>query len=219
MRPGRVLLPAALALVGAGRAAAREASNAEGEIARVVRKELAALPDYGVFDLLTFVVNERGLVTLGGYVRSASLQDGAERAVKKLDGVKEVENDIEVLPVSTIDDELRAEVYRAIYRDSYLSRYGTTDSQWLSSRPRTSAWAPGYRRQDPARPPIWSGPAVPGTGPLGDHAIHIIVKNGKVLLAGVVDTAADRNAAQVKANGVSGVRKVDNELKIAPPSR
>ena len=206
-----------LALLGVGWAAARELEVAEDELVRLARKELATLPDYGVFDLLTLEVNERGLLTLGGYVHRPTLRDAAERAVKKLDGVREVDNRIEVLPVSTTDDDLRVEVYRAIYRDSYLSRYGTGDPQWLSSRPRTSPWAPGYRRQDAVRPPIGPGRTLPGNEPLGDHAIHIIVKNGRVLLAGVVDSQADRNAAQIKANGVFGVRTVQNELKVSPP--
>jgi len=219
MRTPLAMLSMSLTLLAAGPAAAQEVEVAESEITRRVRKELAGLPYYGVFDLLTFQVNEKGLVILGGYVCQASLQSEAERVVKKVDGVKEVKNKIEVLPVSTFDDDIRLEVYREMYRDSYLSRYGTADSQWLASRPRSSPWAPGYRRQDPLRPPIWSGRTLLGTEPLGDHAIHIIVKNGKVLLAGVVDSQADKNAAQIKANGVFGVRKVENELKVAPPSK
>jgi hypothetical protein len=130
-----------------------------------------------------------------------------------------VQNRVEVLPVSSFDDGLRREVYRAIYRDSYLSRYGTADSRLSTSRSRPDRWTPGYRRQDPLRPPIWSGRPLPGTEPFGEYAIHIIVRNGNVLLAGVVDSRADKNAAAIKANGVFGVRKVENELQVAPASR
>ena len=44
--------------------------------------------------------------------------------------------------------------------------------------------------------------------------IHIIVKNGNVTLVGVVANETDRNIAALRANGVSGVFSVDNNLKI-----
>ena len=44
--------------------------------------------------------------------------------------------------------------------------------------------------------------------------IHIIVNNGKVALEGVVATEADKNMAGVKANGVSGVFSVANNLRV-----
>jgi hyperosmotically inducible protein len=44
--------------------------------------------------------------------------------------------------------------------------------------------------------------------------IHIIVANGKVTLEGVVATEADKNLAGVKANGVSGVFSVTNNLRV-----
>jgi hypothetical protein len=128
-----------------------------------------------------------------------------------------VEDRIEVLPSSGSDDRIRRDVYREIYLDSYLSRYSREDSQVSSSRSRLAPSGPGYRRQDPLRPPIWTGRSLPGPGPVGDYAIHIIVKKGSVLLAGVVDSSADKSAAGVKAGGVLGVQKVDNQLQVAPP--
>jgi hyperosmotically inducible periplasmic protein len=50
--------------------------------------------------------------------------------------------------------------------------------------------------------------------PVGDFAIHIIVKNGQVTLAGVVDNEADKNLAGLKANGVFGAFKVTNDLQV-----
>jgi hyperosmotically inducible protein len=44
--------------------------------------------------------------------------------------------------------------------------------------------------------------------------IHIIVKNGNVTLVGVVATEADKNIAGMMANGVSGVFKVTNDLRV-----
>jgi osmotically-inducible protein OsmY len=45
--------------------------------------------------------------------------------------------------------------------------------------------------------------------------IRIIVKNGHVTLEGVVDSAADKNLAGIRANGVSGIFSVDNNLQVS----
>ncbi len=45
-------------------------------------------------------------------------------------------------------------------------------------------------------------------------SIHIIVNNGKVMLKGIVSSEADRNYANIKARGVSGVFEVKNELEV-----
>jgi osmotically-inducible protein OsmY len=51
--------------------------------------------------------------------------------------------------------------------------------------------------------------------PIGYHAIHIIVKNGNVTLTGVVDSDSDLAMAGMRANTVSGVFSVDNQLEVA----
>jgi len=62
-------------------------------------------------------------VTLLGQVRKPTLKSDAERAVKSVEGVDTVDNQLEVLPLSPNDDRLRLRVYRAIYRTSGLERY------------------------------------------------------------------------------------------------
>jgi hyperosmotically inducible protein len=89
---------------------------------REVRHELVMLPYYGVFDNLTYNVSG-GKVKLAGQVRQPTLKANAERAVKEIEGVEKVENDIEVLPLSTADDQIRLAVYQAIYGQASLSRY------------------------------------------------------------------------------------------------
>jgi osmotically-inducible protein OsmY len=57
--------------------------------------------------------------------------------------------------------------------------------------------------------------------PLGDYPIHIIVKNGRTILMGVVDNESDKTVAGVRAREVPGAFAVDNELiveKEAPKS-
>ena len=47
--------------------------------------------------------------------------------------------------------------------------------------------------------------------------IRIIVKNGNVILEGVVDNEGDKNIANIRANGVSGVFSVKNNLQVVKP--
>jgi hyperosmotically inducible periplasmic protein len=96
----------------------------EAHLVQEVRHQLVMLPYYGVFDDLGFSVNG-GTVTLMGQVTQPVLKDDAARAVKKIEGVTNVTNNIEVLPLSPNDDQIRRAVYRAIYGDPSLStRYG-----------------------------------------------------------------------------------------------
>jgi len=96
----------------------------EAEIAKHVRHELLMLPYYGIFDDLAFNV-EGSTVTLLGAVVRPSLKDDAGRVVKRVAGVTDVVNNIEVLPPSPMDDQIRRAEYRAIYGDPAIStRYG-----------------------------------------------------------------------------------------------
>jgi hyperosmotically inducible protein len=81
------------------------------------------LPFYGVFDDLEYRVDPDGTVTLQGAVRDPTLKTDAERAVKKIEGVERVVNNIEVLPTSPMDDRIRLAVYRAIYGNDVLAPY------------------------------------------------------------------------------------------------
>jgi BON domain-containing protein len=98
--------------------------SARGPIAKEVRHELVMLPYYGVFDNLAFRVDDDGTVTLLGQVTRPTLKSDAERVVKKIDGVTRVKNELEVLPLSPDDDRIRLAVFRSIYGDPALSRYG-----------------------------------------------------------------------------------------------
>ena len=91
-------------------------------IARQVRHELVMLPYYSVFDNFTYKI-DGATVTVAGQVTRPTLRSAAERAVKRVEGVSEVVNTIEVLPVSSSDDRIRTAVFRAIYYHPVLSRY------------------------------------------------------------------------------------------------
>jgi hyperosmotically inducible protein len=151
----------------------RPGSAGQDRIAREVRHQLVMLPYYSVFDNLAFRV-EGSVVTLYGQVVLPVLKSDAENVVKSVEGVAQVKNEIQVLPLSPMDDQSRRAEYRAIYGFADLYRYAQQ--------------------------------AVP--------SIHIIVDNGKVTLVGVVDSAADKNLAGLRANTVSGVFSVTNDLVV-----
>ena len=91
-----------------------------------VRHQLLMLPYYSVFDWLEAEVKPDGTVTLMGQVIRPTLKDDAEKNVKRLEAASKVINDIEVLPLSPMDDQIRTAVYRRIYSfETPLFRYAT----------------------------------------------------------------------------------------------
>jgi osmotically-inducible protein OsmY len=165
-------------------------------IAQQVRSQIVTLSNYGVFDSVSFSV-EHGAVALNGQASRPTLKKSAERVVKKIEGVRSIENNIKVLPNSRFDDDVRARTYARIYGDASLSRYNPNRGT-----------------------PFWSSPARLAAGitndpPRGNHPIHIIVENGSVTLEGVVDTEGDKNVAGIRANGVQGAFQVVNNLTVA----
>src|SRR5678816_3094145 len=79
-------------------------------------------PYYNVFDNLSYRV-DGSKVTLFGQVREPKLKSDAEKAVKNIEGVSAVDNQIEVMPLSPSDDQIRLAAYRAIYSQAPLQRY------------------------------------------------------------------------------------------------
>ena len=92
-------------------------------IVKEVRHELIMLPYYGVFDNLSYKVDQDGTVTLMGQVVRPVLKSDAENSVKRIEGVTKVVNNIEVLPASFNDDQIRRTTYRAVFGNPALSEY------------------------------------------------------------------------------------------------
>ncbi len=124
MQINRINLALAISLfVAAGAQAETNTTRSRERLERQVRHELVMLPYYGVFDRFAYQV-DGGKVTLLGEVTRPVLKRDAEGVVKAIEGVESVDNQIEVLPLSSHDDRLRLALYRAIYGDVALSRYG-----------------------------------------------------------------------------------------------
>jgi hyperosmotically inducible protein len=107
-------------------AAHSNASISQQEQQRIVSEvhhQLVLLPYYGVFDNLAYKVGPDGTVTLLGQVSNPTLKSDAENAVKRIEGVERVDNQIQVLPLSPNDDRIRRDTYRAIYGNTALNQY------------------------------------------------------------------------------------------------
>jgi len=148
-------------------------AKSQERITREVRHELLMLPYFGVFDNIAYKV-DGDTVTLLGQVVRPTLKSDAENVVKRIEGVEKVDNQIEVLPPSPMDDKLRIRLFRAIYQYPPLQKYEL-----------------GVQKP-----------------------IRIVVKSGRVTLEGVVDSDADKNLVGIRANGVSGIFSVTNNLQV-----
>jgi len=165
-----------------------------GDTIRSVSRMLTRLPYYGVFDFIAFGV-DRGTVTLVGWSFEGNLKSAAEMAAKRSAGVTEVANKIEVLPASSNDDRIRWATFYRIYTDDFLSRYAPGGVHEVIREIRDERHFPGMQ-------------------PVGVYPIHIVVKNGRTMLLGVVNSVADRQLAEVRAREVSGVFEVENSLTV-----
>ncbi len=166
-----------------------------------VRKRLLGLSNYAVFDWITFGFRGKTLV-LNGYASRPTLKDDAGRAVKDIAGISGVDNQIKVLPYSMNDDRIRAAVYNRIYTQPVLRKYNANQGSLAQ------AMGPGGRSFAMMSGGITNNP------PIGYHAIHIIVNNGKTTLYGVVLNKSDADIAFIQANSAPGTFGVDNELVV-----
>lgn len=117
-----VLLSFVFASTALGFGQPQPAGPAQARIQREVRHELLMLPYFGVFDNIEYTVNG-DTVTLLGSVTRPTLRSDAENAMKHIEGVSRVDNKIEVLPLSPMDDQLRLSLFRAIYGYPPLEKY------------------------------------------------------------------------------------------------
>ena len=125
MKPKLLLTIVALfSLVTLGIAQDREQPSAKAQerITKEVRHELLMLPYFTVFDNIAYKVDGDTVMLLGQVTRP-SLKSDAENSVKHIEGVEKVDNQIEVLPPSPMDDGLRRRLYREIYGYPALEKY------------------------------------------------------------------------------------------------
>ncbi len=182
-------------------AGAAGSQRESARLANAVQKKLASLQNYSVFDWIYFRLYGNTVI-LQGYAGLPTLKTNAGKAVKGVPGVASVDNQIEVLPLSMVDDRIRRAVYDRIYTQPNLRKYNAYQGtvRWATRpQPNLTQMAGGIL-YDP---------------PTGYNAIHIIVKNGNVSLFGVVDNQTDANLAAMQAKSTPGVFSVENHLIVA----
>ena len=92
------------------------------QVFRNVSKQVLNYSRFTIFDSVHASVDE-GVVTLTGKVTMPFKSNDIAKRVSKVEGVREVHNQIEVLPVSIYDDELRHRIARSIYGNSSFWNY------------------------------------------------------------------------------------------------
>jgi hyperosmotically inducible periplasmic protein len=98
--------------------------HADVNLAQRIHHEITMLPESSIWDWVQADIRTDGTVVLEGSVTRPSIKDDAEFRVRRLEGVKDVTNEIRVLPLSRFDDEVRVGVYRALFnRNSALLGY------------------------------------------------------------------------------------------------
>lgn len=91
-------------------------------IGREVQKKINMLPYYEVFDYINYSI-DGDTVTLSGKVLNGTNKSAAAAAVKRIPGVANVVNEIEVLPAGSMDNTIRRDLYRSLSNMGGLSRY------------------------------------------------------------------------------------------------
>ena len=102
-------------------AAAQERSDTQ--VANDISRQINRYAQFTIFDYVTGAV-DNGVVTLTGKVTMPFKKDDIGRKAGEIAGVREVQNLIDVLPVSQYDESLRVRIARAIYGNSAFWQYG-----------------------------------------------------------------------------------------------
>ena len=128
--PFKMMFAAALVFGGASFAGTALAAtkvatvpSTDAEIARKVAHEIRMYSRYTIWDNIDVKVRN-GEVSLMGQVSQPYKKADLGRLAERVPGVRSVANQLDVLPNSIFDDQIRIQVARAIYRDPVLSRYG-----------------------------------------------------------------------------------------------
>jgi len=119
-----LMLVPVLAGSSAYAASTHTSSRAPMTVSEEIPHQLRMLPRYGVFDWLECEIRPDNTAVLRGQVTRPVVRSDAEGALHRIDGITKIENQIEVLPLSTGDDQLRITIYRSLFRyDSPMFRY------------------------------------------------------------------------------------------------
>ena len=113
-----LLLTASVSLA----APAGQVERKDFQVAKDIAKTVQRYTRFTIFDDVSANVKD-GAVTLTGKVTMPYKREDIEKRIAKVDGVRSVNDQISVLPVSQFDDELRYRIARSIYNNSNFWNY------------------------------------------------------------------------------------------------
>jgi hyperosmotically inducible periplasmic protein len=113
---------AALMLATTLSAASNTVDRKDFQLAKDISTSVNRYTQFTIFDDINAYVKD-GVVTLSGKVTMPYKRNDIAKRVAKIDGVREVRDEITVLPVSQFDDELRYRIARSIYGNSNFWNY------------------------------------------------------------------------------------------------
>jgi osmotically-inducible protein OsmY len=151
-------------------------SKASPGLHEKIRHELAMMPYVSYFDFISFKLNGSNVILTGWTTRPTNRTEAYNR-VKQIEGVETIINNLDVTPVSSMDNRIRSAALGVLQKN--LSRY------------------------------FW------GSG----SDIKIVVKNGDIILVGVVATKADSDIATIRCNSIPNAFHVFNMLQVAQGSK
>ena len=102
---------------------AAAAQREDLQIFRDLSRQVMRYPQFTIFDSINAQVDD-GIVTLTGRVTMPYKREDIAKRIARINGVREVRNEVTVLPVSQFDDQLRLQIARAIYGNSNFWTYG-----------------------------------------------------------------------------------------------
>jgi hyperosmotically inducible periplasmic protein len=121
----RFLTAGLLALALSGTARAEDiVERKDFQVFQGVSRQVQQYVNFTVFDSVSATVQD-GIVTLTGKVTMPFKVQDLTRRVARVDGVRKIDNQIQVLPVSRFDDELRLRIARAIYGNPSFWHYAS----------------------------------------------------------------------------------------------
>ncbi|HUV12435.1 MAG TPA: ABC transporter substrate binding protein [Acidobacteriota bacterium] len=189
-------VPTAAPRVSPQRLTPEQVKREQAKTAAEIRKRIFKLRNFSAFDAVSPKLVGVDEIVLLGYVYKPGLKRDLENTVGSIKRIDTVDNQIEVLPPSLDDDEIRVEVFKAIYGHPSLKQY-------LPEGSKAGAFGDNV--------------AVSVDGeffPRGPHPIQILVKGGNVALIGRVSSASHRQIADTQAKSVPGVSSVETYLRV-----